>query len=115
MTKSDFSARAMRDKIVIHEPERFVRLRITLNGVSETIVCPHDFDVVIEALRRHSPGFGSFQIYGAFPYALQRLGILSRTAKRSWYGTKLFHKHADALEKAFEARYYKILDLDHED
>ena len=108
--ESKILVRAIQDKIVIHEPEHFVQLRITLNGASETILCPHDFDVVIEELRHHRPGFESFQIYGTFPAALQRLGMLSKTARGSWYGTKLFHEHADALEKAFTARWNKMTD-----
>lgn len=110
--ESEFSARAIQDKIIIHDPEHFVQLRITLNGVSETIVCPHDFDVVIEGLRHHVPGFGSFQIYGTFPAGLQRLGMLSKTVRGSWYGTKSFHEHADALEKAFQDRFNKLCEND---
>lgn len=105
--KSKFLVRAIQDK-VIDESERFVQLRITLNGASETIVCPHDFDVLIDDLRHHVQGFQSFQICGELPAALRRLGILGRTARLSWYGTKLFDEYAGALREAFTKRWNKM-------
>lgn len=100
---SEFSVRAIQDKVVI-EPERFVQLRISLNGVSETIVCPHDFDSLVRALDECSVGAEAVKIYGKCSTQMERLGLVYMNVRRSWCPTALLRKHADALVKAFTDR-----------
>lgn len=110
--RNTFAVRAIGD-FVAPPPPRFVRLRISLNGVSETIVCPPDFGSLIEQLRDYKPGHGvGIAIRGKHGLQLQRLGLAQRIGSGTyWFSTSLLRKHADALVQAFEKRWSKIVEL----
>lgn len=107
---STFSVRAISDLVVVREPERFVRLHIRLNGVAETILCPHDFDRLIEDLNTCSVGAEAIAIRGKHATQMERLGLIRKNARLSWNPTKLLREHATVLIAAFRDRWYKILD-----
>lgn len=110
--RSKFVVRAVQDKIVIREPERFVQLHIKLNGVSETIICPHDFGDLIHSLQTCSVGAEALRIYGKHSAQMERLGLIRKNARLSWNPTALLHKHADALHDAFYQRWGKIVGME---
>ena len=104
--------RVISDRVIIREPERFVRLHIKRNRVAEVLVCPCDFDQLIDTLKSYSPVVGGLRIYGDIATSMQRLGLIGRTARMSWYPTKLFDRHAAALKGAFLKRYNRICELE---
>ncbi len=98
--QKNISIRVLADKVET-VTSRYVRLRVTINGVSETISCPYDFDDMIDALRTCSVGAESVMLSDDVAKRLESLALIRRATRGNWNPTPLLREHANVLTEAF--------------
>ena len=99
--------RTLQDKVEMVE-HRNVRLRVTTDSGSETLLCPSDFYDLIENLRRADGLVERIVLHDdKFAGQLTRLGLIVRNSRGSYGGTALLRKHAGKLTKVWESRTMK--------
>lgn len=101
----------LQDKVVV-STNRYVRLRVKISKQETTLVCPWDFDELIDGLVGVSVGAESFTMNDmTLEKQLKELGLINHTARGSCHASPLLRRHADTLKEAFHKRQNRIWDL----